>query len=352
MTVLRVRPGLLLIFSVLLLVLSLPAQEPRLGAFAGVVRDEQGRPLVDALVTFSNVETSQVSETRTGKDGRFHQGDFLPGRYLIAVRHNGETVWSFPVQLPSAQPILRLEIDLRKVREVAELERRRVEERQRLEMQQRIQGHLNRGVRALDEDHPQQAMEEFAAALELDPDHSVAHGMLAAAYAAADRLPGAMASYHRALEFAPGEAAYTNNLGTVLARVDRLQEALAHFQRAAASDPDRVATYHFNSGAALLNAGRAQEAVSFLRQAVRSDPTLAVAHYFLGLALLRTSPRSEENGRERGQPLPDIIASFRHYLQLAPDGPSAGQARDHLRQFDALTPDLLLPVVEPSGLFD
>ena len=149
MTVLRVRPGLLLIFSVLWLVLSLPAQEPQLGAFAGVVRDEQGRPLVDALVTFSNVETSRVSETRTGKDGRFHQGDFLPGRYLIAVRHNGETVWSFPVQLPSAQPILRLEIDLRKVREVAELERRRVEERQRPGMQQPVSRHPKTGGRAL-----------------------------------------------------------------------------------------------------------------------------------------------------------------------------------------------------------
>ncbi len=352
MTALRAHSCLLSIFGVLLLALLVSAQEPRLGAFVGSVRDEQGRPLVGALVTFSNVETSRVSETRTGKDGRFHQGDFLPGRYLITVRHNGETVWSFPVQLPPAQPMIRLEIDLRKVREAAELERLRAEERQRLEMRQRIQGHLSRGVRSLDEGHPQQAMEEFAAALKLDPNHSVAHGMLAVAYAAADRLPGAMASYRRALEFAPGEAAYTNNLGTVLARADRLQEALVHFQRAAASDPARAATYQFNSGAALLNAGRAQEAVSFLRQAVRSDPTLAVAHYFLGLALLRTSPRSEENGSERGQPLPDIIASFRRYLQLAPDGPYAEQARDHLRQFDALTPDLLLPVVEPSGLFD
>lgn len=358
MRVLRRRWLPLAVLAACLAPLLLLGQGPELGAFSGTVRDEQGRPMAGATVVFRGIDFNLRREIQTDRDGRFYYGGFQPGRYHIAVLREGRILWSLPVTLSHSREVLQLEIDLQKLRQAAgrvqhldpELERQREADRQRREHEEHLQEYLNRGLRHLNDAHPERALEEFQAALELEPSRGGTYALLGAAYAAADRRPEAMDSYRRALELEPGEGAHHNNLAILLVRSGQLEEALAQFGKAAQLDPDRAATYQFNSGATLLNAGRPADALSALRLATRRDPTFAVAHYFLGLALLRTSPRrSPEGGPERIEPRPGTLEAFQRYLQLAPDGEYAESAREYLKQLGAGSPQLLLPALPPGG---
>ena len=358
MVVLRRCCLLLAALAACLAALPVAGQGPEVGAFAGTVRDEKGQPLAGATIVFRGVELNIHREIQTDKHGSFYYGGFQPGRYHITVRREQQVLWSFPVTLPPLQEVLRLDLDLKKLGEAAErlssldpeLERQQQAELQRRQQQDRLQGHFSRGVRHLEQGRSEQAIEEFKAALELEPDRGATYALLAAATAAADRRDEAIDYYRRALALEPGEAAHHNNLGTLLARRGRLEEALSHFEKAAQLDPDRAATYRFNIGAALLNAGRPGDAIPALRQALRSDPTLAVGHYFLGLALVRTSPRSAaESGSEHIEPRPGTIEAFQRYLQLEPDGEYAEPARGYLKQLGVLPLERLLPGVPPGA---
>jgi Tfp pilus assembly protein PilF len=208
-------------------------------------------------------------------------------------------------------------------------------------------------VRYLREEKPGEAVREFQAALDIEPERGPTHAMLGAAYVAGEQPDRALQAYRRALELEPAEGAHHNNLGTLLVSTGSLEEALEHFRRAAQLDTDRAARYRFNIGAALLNAGRTEEALPMLQQAIRDDPTLATVHFFLGVALFRTSPRqptAEAPDRVAGRP--GTIEAFERYLQLDPEGEFAGPARDYLEQLGVPASEMLLPTVPAPQDFD
>lgn len=329
----RLRVGLL---SAWLLALALAAQNPTTGALVGTVLDEEGQPLPGATVIIRSLEHNLEWQTLTDKDGKFYQGGLRPGRYLLILLRDRQVLWSAPATLTPLMAVLAVDIDLKKLREAAEqaqrldpeLERQLQADRERRTREQRLENLYVLGARYLEEGQPEEALKQYQAALEMEPNRHVLYGLLGAAAAAAGHRDDALRYYRRAVELEPGEAAHHNNLGALLVEEGQLEEALVQFQQAAQLDPGGAATYEFNRGAALLNAGHPGEALAPLREATRRNPTLAVAHYFLGLASLRTSPRrTTETGGERVEPRPGTVEAFQRYLELAPDGDYAERAR-------------------------
>lgn len=328
--------SVLVLFLLSASLLAVPALAQGTGAFSGVVLDEEGAPLVGAVVIVRRLEFTFERQTETDAQGRFYYGGFQPGRYRLLVQRNERVVWSTYAQvMPGAE--LNYTVDLKKMREEAErlgrldpeLEQRREAQRLRQAREDELEHHYSLGARALSDGKPDEAIREYQALIDQEPNAATPHALLGTAYAAAGRLPEAAAAYRRALELEPREAAHHNNLGLVLVRSGHLDDGLRHIERAVQLDPERAATYEFNVGAALLNAGRPQDALPRLRQAVRLDPTIAVGQYFLGLALLQTSPRLAAG---RIDPRVGTAEAFQRYLQLAPDGPYAAQARAHLKE--------------------
>ncbi|MFQ5777861.1 MAG: tetratricopeptide repeat protein [Terriglobia bacterium] len=358
-----VRPFRILLAALVLswAVLSLAAQSPEVGAFAGTVRDEQGKPLAGARIIFRSLDFNLQREVETDKEGHFFHGGLHSGRYHITILRGEQVLWSHPVTLPRFREVLPLEIDLQKLREAAErlmrlspeLEQRREADRVGRERAEQLQRHYNRGNRLLNQGRPEEAIDEFKAALALEPERGSTEALLGMAYAAAGRTDEAREAYQRALALEPREAAHHSNLGALLVRKGKVEEGLARFEKAAQLDPERAALFLFNRGATLLNAGRPTEAVASLRRAIRRDPALAVAHYFLGLALLRTSlPPSEGPDPESIDPRPGTIEAFQRYLQLEPEGKYAEAARTYLEQLGAPPPEVLLPPAPPPDSFD
>ena len=56
---------------------------------AGIVEDPSGRPLADAAVRLTAINTDAVFETRTDGSGNFQFPDVPPGEYLLAARSLG-----------------------------------------------------------------------------------------------------------------------------------------------------------------------------------------------------------------------------------------------------------------------
>jgi Tfp pilus assembly protein PilF len=300
--------------------------------------DEEGKPLVGATVIFSRLDYEYERRVQTDQHGVFFHGGFHVGPYRLTLLRDGQVVWSTQANMPGNGAILEFAVDLKRIREESErrqqldpeLERRRDAEREREARADELRQHHSLATRYLQEGRAEDAIREFQAALEREPNNPTSHSLLGLAYAEAGRTREAIASCRRALELEPNEPAHHNNLGTLLVRSGQVQEGVRHIERAAQLDPERAATYHFNVGAALLNADRARDAVGHFRSALRSDPTFAVAHFFLGVALVRNAAAAEP-----ARAAPGSVEAFQRYLQLAPDGEYAERARDYLKRLGA-----------------
>jgi tetratricopeptide (TPR) repeat protein len=71
----------------------------------------------------------------------------------------------------------------------------------------------------------------------------------------------------------------------------------------------------YNQAATFWNAGKFPEAKSALDQALASDPNHADSHFLLGKVLVNQGK------------LPEALASLEKYLEIAPAGPNAGEAK-------------------------
>jgi len=179
-----------------------------------------------------------------------------------------------------------------------------------------------------------EAIEHYEAALRVLPDSPITHNDLANALAAAPgSVPEAIAEYQTALRLKPDYEEARKNLAQVqsnaaemqysmgvdLARSRKPEAAIPHFEEALRLKPDYVDA-HNNLGVVLAGAGRAQEAISHFEAAVRIDPNSANAHVNLGIAL------SGIPGR-----MPEAIRHFEAASRIKPD-PEIRQMLDRLEK--------------------
>jgi protein O-mannosyl-transferase len=179
-----------------------------------------------------------------------------------------------------------------------------------------------------------EAIAHYDAALRVLPDSPITHNDLANALAATPgRMPEAIAEYQTALRLKPDYEEARNNLAQVqsngaemqynmgvdLARSGRPEAAIPHFEEALRIKPDYVDA-HNNLGVVLAGAGRVQEAISHFEAALRIDPNSADAHVNLGIAL------SGIPGR-----MPEAIRHFEAALRIKPD-PEVRQMLDRLQR--------------------
>lgn len=98
---------------------------------------------------------------------------------------------------------------------------------------------------ALEQAHPQAAMDAYRHALDLDTTLADAHLNLGRLLHGAGDLPAAESHYRDALTHRPGDSLAAYNLGVALQDQRRLAEAVTAYNLALASDPD-LADAHFN----------------------------------------------------------------------------------------------------------
>ncbi len=179
-----------------------------------------------------------------------------------------------------------------------------------------------------------EAIEHYRAALQFLPDAPITHNDLANALTSIPgSMPEAIAEYQTALRLKPDYTEARNNLaqvqsnaaemeynlGVELAKSSKPDAAMARFEEALRLKPDYVDA-HNNLGVVLAGAGRVQEAISHFETALRIDPNSVDAHVNLGIAF------SGIPGRR-----PEAIRHFRAALRVKPD-PEIRQMLDRLEK--------------------
>ena len=139
------------------------------------------------------------------------------------------------------------------------------------------------------------AREQFLAALELSPDHAVAHYNLGLIAILADRAEEAFTHLNRAIEVRPAYAEAHSNLGVLLEGTGRPDEAFEHYQKAIESRPDNAAA-RANLARQLMRRGRPDQAVDAPRA-----PAAASARESGRARQSRRCVRGEWPGQPRGQ---------------------------------------------------
>lgn len=105
------------------------------------------------------------------------------------------------------------------------------------------------------------------------------------------------------------------------------KEAVDLYTRAAAVDPNTSIAY-FNICAAQYNAGNAELALAACDKAIATDPNKADAYFIRGW-LLDAGSKTDSNGKVIA--LPGTAEALKKYLELAPNGPYAGDAKRMLK---------------------
>jgi Flp pilus assembly protein TadD len=153
-------------------------------------------------------------------------------------------------------------------------------------------GHFKLGVTLEHQGSFTKAIENFEAALRINPNDADAHSALGFAFAIQGRLRVAFEQFDDALRLRPRLATAHTGLGLLLARQGNLSEAADHFRSALESDSHDVQA-HTNLGLILKKWGQWGEAATHFRQAVQVDPESEQAQYQWGLALAEQGELTE-----------------------------------------------------------
>jgi tetratricopeptide (TPR) repeat protein len=157
------------------------------------------------------------------------------------------------------------------------------------------------------------------------------------------RLGSAIEAYQKAIDIkkaivndkdpnaAKNLAAYYNNLADAYSKDRKPDDAVKTYEMAAQADPSSVAQSYFNIGAVLTNAGKADEANAAFDKCIAADPTRVEAYYQKGLNLLgKATLQGDKTIAPAG-----TAEAFQKYLELAPTGPNAENAKAFLATLGA-----------------
>ncbi len=328
----------------------------------GKVLDTEGKPLADVDVQIKS-EAGQIYTTKTDKNGEFTQGHLIGGLYTVAV-HKDNLNYSMQVQVRSDienKAVIDFKAIAAKLGYNPEEAKKNQEEKEKAFAS--IKTHFDAGVAAKTEADQlrlqvaatpagqraplqekmsglyQTAITEFSAAVqagEKDKNLSIIVSNLGAAYESAGQYDKAAEAFQKAIDLRPTQAGLYIGLGTNLARAGKMTEAGAACDKAAAIDPANAGTCWRNLGIVLRQANKMKEAITPLQKATQVDPKNPDGWYLLGASLLAGMDYKQEGDKITYIVQPGTAEAYQKYLELAPNGSHAVEAKEALDSLAAL----------------
>ena len=347
------------VFLVALLAMAVlvPAAFAQMGTVKGYAKDQDGKPMVGAVIQFQGLDNGRHYEMKTDKKGNYFSMGVASGNYDVTVMYNGQQVDKvsrFPVQSNvGTGGDNELNFDLQKEAQQAESnkspDQKKAEEqaaqsqKNAAEKVKNLNNLLAQAKTASEAGNYQQAKELMLQATAQDTTHEVLFFQLAEAERnlgnhSSDaeqkktELTAALDSYNKALALTPStkpdvKAAILNNMGETYFKLGNVDQAIKSYDAAAEADPTGAAKFYFNEGAVLTNAGKYDEAIAAFDKCIAADPTKADAYYQKGVNLIGKATTKPDGSMVAP---PGTADAFNKYLELAPNGPYADAAKQML----------------------
>jgi tetratricopeptide (TPR) repeat protein len=126
------------------------------------------------------------------------------------------------------------------------------------------------------------------------------------------------------------EASAYNDLAEVLAAQGKLPESQAAYENAVKLDPKGAAMYYGNEAIMMDRAGNVDDTVAAADKAIAADPSKPLPYYLKGKALINKATVDPKTQKIVAPP--GCAEAYQKYLELAPDGPFAADAKAILAQ--------------------
>jgi tetratricopeptide (TPR) repeat protein len=119
-------------------------------------------------------------------------------------------------------------------------------------------------------------------------------------------------------------------LGEIYARGGKVQEANAAYDAAAKANPTSAGMYYRNQAVIFFQSGNGDAQVAAADLAIKNDPNDAMLYYLKGQGLIQ---KASYDAKAQKIILPPGCAdAYQKYLELAPNGPYAGEVAGILQQ--------------------
>src|ERR1700749_3001243 len=126
------------------------------------------------------------------------------------------------------------------------------------------------------------------------------------------------------------EAADNNALGEVYANSNKIPDATAAYDAAAKLQPTNAAMYYTNETIVLSRAGQNDAVIAAADKAIAADPKKPIPYYLKGQALIQKATVDPKTQKIVAPP--GTADAYNKYLELAPNGPMAPEAKSVLAE--------------------
>ena len=336
------------------------------GTVKGVCKDADGKPIVQAEVEWTGVESGHNYKLKTNNKGEYFSLGIVPGKYNVKLSKDGKELFHIngvSVGLDETE----IPFDLKKEQSAAaqaqgltpEQAKAKADAAAKAASETKTVGTLNDKLKAAaaasDAGDFETAIATLTEANQIDGTRDLLWFKLGDAYRMSapkqtdpdekkKRYEMAATDYQKAIDLRGASdvaqkdpqnnlkmAAYYNNLAEVYSKSNKVDDAVTNYNKAAQLDPEHAGTYLFNEGAILTNAGKVDEAIVAFDKVIAADPTKAAAYYWKGVNLIGKATLKGDK-----MIAPDGTAqAFQKYLELEPDGKLAQPAKDMLASIGA-----------------
>jgi len=314
-------------------------------AIKGVCKDESGKPIAGATVELISLNNGRKATIKTNKNGEYYLIAAVAGNYNINLfAADGTKLGYLNNVLVKLYVDNTYDFDLALQKKEAAKESGVTEEQLKAQEKAKKNNEKIKGLNALllqatalKNDHK---YDDAVALLEPvatpDETHDLIFGSLAEAYIGAKKYPEAEAAYNKAIALAPPTSKsigiYHSGLALALLRQSKTEAGMAECDTSAKLDPTTAGQCYFNEGAILTNQGKLDEANQAFDKAILADPTRAEAYYQKGVNLLGKATLGKDG---KMIPVPGTVEALNKYLELAPTGKNAPDAKALLASLGA-----------------
>jgi tetratricopeptide (TPR) repeat protein len=347
----------------------------------GAVTAKDGKPAVGAEIRFTRTDMKSEYKLKVGKDGKYTYPTLPMGKYDVTILVDGAEAFKTTNIATNPAKAFELNVDLSKAvgaqmsgtatmagppagarpddqaaakqaeaaakaaaaaQAAAQAEYDKAKKAQD-DKQTAVQGFFTAGMTAYAAKDWNGAIDNLTKASAVDVKVDVVWANLADAYAqraaslrGAARLPDyqkAEENWVKAIEIKPLNASYHNNYGNALAGSGKLDQAKDEFDQAAKLDPTQAGMYYRNLGSSYFDAGKNDLAEATYKQAIAAEPNNPEGYYRLGLSLIARATGPGADGKMVAPA--GTTDAFQKYLELAPTGANADEAKGMLEALGA-----------------
>jgi tetratricopeptide (TPR) repeat protein len=346
----RSKLSLWLALVVLILIPALANAQDTTAKIHGHVQDPANAPIPNAQVILSTDGKTPLFTFTTDANGDYKGEGIKPGTYYVTLyakpgtavdrfdnvkfTTGTDTAQDFDMSRP--EYVNKLPPDQRKALEEAKKKNAEINK------ENQSVGKLNDLLKQARAANAAKKYDDAATAMQqattMKPDAAVLWLELGIAQTGQKKYDDAATSLKKALDLDTNskkpnpevEAADNNALGEVYANTNKIPDATASYDAAAKLQPANAGMFYTNETIVLSRAGQTDATIAAADKAIAADPTKAIAYYLKGQALI--SKATVDPKTQKIVAPPGTAEAYNKYLELAPNGPMAPEAKSILAE--------------------